>query len=1108
MKKTVGLIVLGMIVFWTATDIGAAAGSVVLTVRDRAGVARSGEYLDVGVPVPRDWNIADASAFRLSDATGNPVPAQFEILARWGSHAGDSLAPAKWVLAGFFADVAAGSSAAYTLDASGPGPSASPAVSVDESAAGKMIVDTGSARFEINKTGQENLINQVTVGGVSVLTPLAASAAIEYQGIGGIDIVAGGTPNAAPRTRAVTLERSGDLSCVVKVTGSILTGTAVPVLDYTARLTFYAGSPDVRVDYTVENNHPVLESDSQPSNVHDQGSVNSVYVGSLKLTLQLAGVSSDLRVLTESSVDVSNPSSAVRLYQDSSGTDNWDVYVGNVGWDESSLAPATPRLQAYCAQRGYTVTGPDISETGNQALGWMSASLSSGPGVIVACRDFWQNFPKALEAGSGGKISVDLFPNGTQFNHNLRVGEEKTHTVFYRFTTSAPSSTEAENLARAVNSPLAAAAPASWYAASGALGEIPAADAVQWPLYENYVNVAHTPNPSVTGPDDSGFGNGTLSEAIDKYNFYGWQDYGDVPLDYEAFGPSQAGQMNLKYWYVYGMLLQFCRSADPDWLDLALPAARHLSDIDYLHIPDTGIAHWSHGSYFGHSAHDEPGNTNPNRNSNSPSVDLFFGVPDLFLAYCLTGEHRFRDVALEGLQAMLNLSQFSDLTYPVFYRERANLIFAYLEGYRQTGDSRWLTAMKTVISETMKTSDKTWISDPLNYVPPPYGPVGESERVSGFQIGQTLWAVGKYLDFCREYGLTDDTGAVAALETYGDFIITHLMKEISAYLAANHSEEFSAEELTPYAGHYATIDSIWFTADYETYLEVNNWALLFADVLAYVYRYSGKQTYLDAAAHLYLTGTVDQVWLGDPPVYIASKDLVNSLNWGLVYMDESAAAASRPCSVDFTGADITGTLQTGMPVRFAVTTSDDCAGDPVYRFSSHPEYGTAGYDGKHWQTMTSTEWISDSTTDYTFTQGGKHIVVVWAADSSDAVPAGIPIAGWSVDLGSDTDKTDITGFSMTGTLAANSPVTLAVTARNASADTLYYRFSVRTGYGTASYDINPWQSMTSTEWVATGTIDYTFTRSGKYIVVVWVSDTASDVDSTGIPMIGWAVDIE
>jgi hypothetical protein len=336
------------------------------------------------------------------------------------------------------------------------------------------------------------------------------------------------------------------------------------------------------------------------------------------------------------------------------------------------------------------------------------------------------------------------------------------------------------------------------------------------------------------------------------------------------------------------MLTQFCRSADLRWIDLAVPSAWHLADIDYLHIPDSGIQHWSHGAYFGHSQHDEPGCTNPNRNYNSPSVDLFFGVPELIFAYHLTGEQRFIDVALEGLQAMENLSQFSNFAYPVFYRERANLIFAYLEGYRQTGDVRWLNDAKTIIGHTAKTSDKGWLNDPENYVPPEGGSGGD-ERISGFAIFQTLWTMGRYLDFCAEYGLSDDLGVKNALEVYGDFIINRMTHDIPTWYRENCRESCPEEEvLARYTGHVATIDSIWFTADYETYLEINDWALVTADVLAYAYKYSGQQRFLDMAAEFYETGTTDQVWLDDPPVYMATKDLVNSLNWGLVYMKQTA----------------------------------------------------------------------------------------------------------------------------------------------------------------------------------------------------------------------------
>lgn len=490
---------------------------------------------------------------------------------------------------------------------------------------------------------------------------------------------------------------------------------------------------------------------------------------------------------------------------------------------------------------------------------------ASGPAITVAIRDFWQNFPKAIEADPAGIVRVSLFPNGSQFRHNLRIGEEKTHTVLLAFGNSAPTAETAEQAAEAFNHPLFGIASPSWYVQSGALGEVPALDLGRWPLYERYVRTAFEPNPDFDPlVDDPSFGNPTLLETIGRYNFYGWQDYGDVPLDYEAFGPRQAGQMNLKYWYVYGMLVQLCRSGDLQWMDLARPAAWHLADIDYLHIPDEGVQHWAHGAYFGHSQHDEPGNTNPNRNYNSPSVDLFFGVPELLLSYYLFGDVRFRDTALEGLEAMLRESEFSDFTNPVFYRERANLIFAYIEGFRQTGDTRWRDALRTIVEETADTTNKPWLSNPLTYRP------GGEERLSDFQFAQVVWTLGRYLDFCAEYGLADDLNVGSALAAYGDFVINHLMEE---YLP----------------GRAAAIDSIWFfSPGYETYWEINNWALTMADVLAYAHKYSGEARFMTEAAKFYATGTIDPQWQGDPPVYIDTKGLVNSCNWGLVYMSQQA----------------------------------------------------------------------------------------------------------------------------------------------------------------------------------------------------------------------------
>jgi hypothetical protein len=748
---------------------------------------------------------------------------------------------------------------------------------VNQSVPGKLHVDTGAAVFEINSDAQFNLINQVTIDGQDLLEPLAPHEAIQYVPLEEASVVPGGSPDFTPRVTQFTIERYGPYGLLLKGQGSILDSQDRAVLDYTIRMQFVLGSTAVRIDFTVENNHSLIPDDmGQPSNAHNQGAVNSVYLGSLGLCVRLRGESAP-RLLTENEVDLPSLSQPLLLHQDSSGTDFWNAYIGSVGWPgQESLAH--PRLQSYCNDKGYRITGGGlvVPVTGNQARGWMAVQAGSGAWLQWSMRDFWQNFPKTLEARPDGTLRVDLFPQGERFRHNLRIGEEKTHRLLLSLGRDGFSPANQDAIAKAFNEPLVGVVAPEWIQATGVLPEVPLVQPDRWPLYEDYVRVAFEPS-RIFDPatDDTNFGNRTLLETIENYNFYGWQDYGDVPLDYEAFGEHQAGQMNLKYWFLYGLWTQFCRSGDLRWHALARPAAWHMADIDLLHIPDEGPQHWAHGAYFGHSQHDEPGNLNPNRNSNSPSVDLVFGVPGLVLGYYLTGELRFLDSAKESVQGIESMAQFVDFANPQpwdsqIQRAQANLIFAYMEIYRATGDEHWLEQLKQSVQPLLELDSKPWLTNPRAY-----GAAHPGAFIRMFMMNQVLWTLGRYVDFAMEYGLPEMAEARTALTAYADFVIQHGMQEYPAG---------SGRAVHPY--------DIVFDGSDPSYLDVNNWALVMADALAYVYKFSGEVRYLQAAERFYATGTIDPVFEGDPPVYMGTKDLVNALNWGLVYMNQANQAAA------------------------------------------------------------------------------------------------------------------------------------------------------------------------------------------------------------------------
>ena len=105
--------------------------NVPLAVQEFSGVARTGEAVRSGVPVPRRAGLLSAGDLRLLDQNGTPVPARFSVLGRWGAGPADTTAPVRWVLVDFATDVAASATNRFTLTQGGPGP-ALPALNIVE----------------------------------------------------------------------------------------------------------------------------------------------------------------------------------------------------------------------------------------------------------------------------------------------------------------------------------------------------------------------------------------------------------------------------------------------------------------------------------------------------------------------------------------------------------------------------------------------------------------------------------------------------------------------------------------------------------------------------------------------------------------------------------------------------------------------------------------------------------------------------------------------------------------------------------------------------------------------------------------------------------------
>lgn len=214
------------------------------------------------------------------------------------------------------------------------------------------------------------------------------------------------------------------------------------------------------------------------------------------------------------------------------------------------------------------------------------------------------------------------------------------------------------------------------------------------------------------------------------------------------------------------------------------------------------------------------------------------------------------------------------------------------------------------------------------------------------------------------------------------------------------------------------------------------------------------------------------------------------------------------CRVNISGYSVSGVQAVNSPMTITVNASSDCSDTLHYRFSMHPGYGTPDYDGTRWTQMTATEFQTGNQCTYTFTETGKYIVVIWVVADTAQTNAEVPIIGFSVDVGEDSPcRTAVTGSRIAGTQTTGSPVSFTVNAQNSCSNALYYRFSKHPYYGTSWYNGYRWSSLSANEWIASNSIDVTFDESGKYVIVVWISDD-TDADFNGIPIMGWSVDIE
>jgi hypothetical protein len=692
--------------------------------------------ITVGVPFPRGL-VANDSTVVLRDATGNGVPVQRRVLDRWTDGS------VRWLLLDFSAPRRANRYhlAVGAPDVTHPEPASALVVNERE---GTIVVDTGAARFTLERGGPFPFAD-VTVRDRSVYHSVRS-------GLWVTDAQGGSMEGMCDR---IEVEEHGPLRTVVKIGGALGQAGFRSLLDFEARLTFYAGSAAVRFAVSVCNWRPARHR----RGYWDLGDAGSVQIRDVSVLLACRG---DGEGTIGASLERGQPFAmareSVHVYQESSGGPNWRS-VNHVNRD--GVVPL--RFNGYQSQVD------QVSASGMRATP-IVAVRSAVAAVACAVPHFWENFPKGLTA-SPSHVALRLFPAEFPDLHEIQGGERKTHVFVAAFGDETMSEAA---VAWALAPRMARACPA-WYAEAEVVPYLTPAAEDPHPEYVALADAAIEARDGFVARRD----------IIDEY---GWRHFGDLYADHEAVelnGPSRVSHYNNQYDAIAGLATQFMRSADPRWWSLMADLATHVVDIDMYHTTRDRAA-YNHGLFW-HTSHSTDAATSTHRSytrsspadSGGPSAQHNY-TTGLMLHHFLTGDPLSREAVVDLSRFVMDLDDASKTPYrwvapgetglashspwvpPIPGRAAANSVSALLDGHRITGDAALLKKAERIIRRTIHPSDDIDRMDLL-----------EAETTWSYTM--FLEALGRYLDYKIEIGELDEPYAYgrAALLHYARWMATN-----------------------------------------------------------------------------------------------------------------------------------------------------------------------------------------------------------------------------------------------------------------------------------------------------------------------------------------------
>jgi hypothetical protein len=667
----------------------------------------------VGVPFAQSA-CHDVSSLGARRPDGTPLPLQVRVLDRWADHS------VRWALVSLQVDADVPGERVAEI---GPGlPRLAASVPIAVTVAGPVTtVDTGKLRLAPGSFG----------AGPGILAQLTTASLTTHLRL---SVLTGDGLAAEVHLERCGVEETGPLRSVIRLDGRVA-HAGDDLLEAVVRLHAYAGHSAVRCDVQLRNPRAAVHRVGH----WDLGDAGSVHLKGVTVVFDREDALDGVRCAPEVGALLEKRSVPFLLHQDSSGGANWR------STNHINSARTIPR-----AFRGYRLRSQgDVYEslraTPIVVLGDGDASLA------VAMEHFWQNFPKAI-ASNGRSLELHLFPPHGLDVHEIQGGEQKTHTFHIAVGQDTISALPLDW----ARQPLVVHVDPSYCAHTGAIRHlIPEADD---PDLDRLALI----RAAIDGPDTFA----AKREVIDEY---GWRHFGDVYGDHEGVrhaGPTPlVSHYNNQYDPVEGFAVQFLRSADSRWWEAMRELAWHVADVDVYHTNRDKAAY--NGGLFWHTVHYIDADTATHRtypassgHGGGPANEQNY-VSGLALAWYLTGEAAFREAAVGLAEFPIRIDDGSQTVFrwlargdtglatssgnPHYHgpgRGSGNSLSALVEGYRLTGERRYLDKAEQIIRRVIHPADDVEARTLL-----------DAERKWFYTM--FLQALGKYLDAKAQWGERD-----------------------------------------------------------------------------------------------------------------------------------------------------------------------------------------------------------------------------------------------------------------------------------------------------------------------------------------------------------------